>query len=60
MWQVVFVVECEERAEGLKKNLSREGFLVRVESSTAGGYHIKTTASEAEEAHQFIIDQCQH
>ncbi len=60
MWQIVFVVEGRERADSIKKHLSKKGFLVRVESSTAGGFQIKTTASEAEEAHQYIIDECQH
>ncbi len=60
MWQVVFVVEGRERAESIEKHLSREGFLVRVDCTTSGVFQIKTAASEAEEAHQFIIDEYQH
>ncbi|ACL69079.1 hypothetical protein [Halothermothrix orenii] len=56
MWQVVHIATTEGEAKEIKDKLTAEGFLVKLESMSEGGFQIKVPEVEAEDVHQFLND----
>lgn len=60
MWKTIYIAATESQAEGIRKMLSENGFLIKLK--TTGGKHNKAyeicvPVSEAEDAYEVL---CEH
>lgn len=58
MWRIVHIVDDKEKAEKLENRLNSEGFMVKVEQTGINNFQIKTTAAEADDVHNFLLQYC--
>ncbi len=55
MWQIVHIVEDEEKARNLEQRLSSRGFLIKIDRSGTNNFEVKAPPSEADAVYELLI-----